>query len=118
MSPAQCLRGHLHWFGPLLSRFAGCVSMSIEVPNSVDEFIQGEREPASSGVIVVLGFVSMLSFLILYGILFPGRDMPVISEVLPMFEGVFDSGIWFFLLGVVFGAFSIIATMLTEATSE
>ena len=92
--------------------------MSIEVPGSVDEFIQGEKEPASSGVVVVLGFVSMLSFLILYGILFPGRDMPVISEVLPMFEGVFDSGIWFFLLGVIFGAFSIIATMLTEATSE
>ena len=115
---AQRLRGHLRWFGPLLSRFAGFVSMSIEVPSSVDEFIQGEKEPASSGVVVVLGFVSMLSFLILYGILFPGRDMPVISEVLPMFEGVFDSGIWFFLLGVIFGAFSIIATMLTEATSE
>ena len=118
MSLAQRLRGHLRWFGPLLSRFAGCVSMSIEVPSSVDEFIQGDKEPASSGVVVVLGFVSMLSFLILYGILFPGRDMPVISEVLPMFEGVFDSGIWFFLLGVIFGAFSIIATMLTEATSE
>ena len=98
--------------------FRGGVSVSIEVPSSVDEFIQGEKEPASSGVVVVLGFVSMLSFLILYGILFPGRDMPVISEVLPMFEGVFDSGIWFFLLGVIFGAFSIIATMLTEATSE
>ena len=98
--------------------FRGVCVVSIEVPSSVDEFIQGEKEPASSGVVVVLGFVSMLSFLILYGILFPGRDMPVISEVLPMFEGVFDSGIWFFLMGVIFGAFSIIATMLTEATSE
>ena len=118
MSLAQRLRGRLRWFGPILSRFARCVSVSIEVPSSVDEFIQGEKEPASSGVVVVLGFVSMLSFLILYGILFPGRDMPVVSEVLPMFEGVFDSGIWFFLLGVIFGAFSIVATMLTEATSE
>ena len=112
MSRAQRVRGHLRCIGPLLARFAGCVSMSIEVPSSVDEFIQGEKEPASSGVVVVLGFVSMLSFLILYGILFPGRDMPVISEVLPMFEGVFDSGIWFFLLGVIFGAFSIIATII------
>ena len=86
--------------------------MSVKVPSSVDVFIQGEKEPASSGVVVVLGFVTMLSFLILYGILFPGRDMPVVSEVLPMFEGVFDSGIWFFLLGVIFGAFSILALSL------
>tara|TARA_Y100000287_G_C13940726_1_gene219329 strand:+ start:209 stop:487 length:279 start_codon:yes stop_codon:yes gene_type:complete len=92
--------------------------MSVDVPSSVDVFIQGEKEPASSGIVVVLGFVTMLTFLILYGILFPGRDMPVVSEVLPMFEGVFDSGIWFFLLGIIFGAFSILATMLTEATSE
>jgi predicted outer membrane lipoprotein len=35
-----------------------------------------------------------------------------------VFEGVFDSGIWFFILGVMLGAFAIIATMLTEATSE
>ncbi|MAU29756.1 MAG: hypothetical protein CMA26_01390 [Euryarchaeota archaeon] len=94
------------------------MSMSVDVPSSVDVFIQGEKEPGSSGIVVVLGFVTMLTFLILYGILFPGRDMPVVSEVLPMFEGVFDSGIWFFLLGIIFGAFSILATMLTEATSE
>ena len=92
--------------------------MSADVPSSVDVFIPGEKEPAYSVIVLVLGFVTMLSFLVLYGILFPGRDMPVVSEVLPMFEGVFDSGIWFFLLGVIFGAFSIVATMLAEATSE
>ena len=56
--------------------------------------------------------------LILHGILYPGRDLPVISEILPVFDGVFDSGIWFFILGVMGGVFAIIATMLTEATSE
>jgi len=44
--------------------------------------------------------------------------MPVVSELLPMFEGVFDSGIWFFLLGAMLGVFAIVATMLAEATSE
>ena len=62
--------------------------------------------------------VASLSFLLLYGILYPGREMPVVSELLPMFEGVFDSGIWFFLLGAMLGIFAIIGTMLTEATSE
>ena len=45
--------------------------MSADVPSSVDVFIQGEKEPASSGIVLVLGFVTMLSFLVLYGILFP-----------------------------------------------
>ena len=42
----------------------------------------------------------------------------MISEILPMFAGVFASGIWFFILGVMVGVFAIIAAMMTEATSE
>ena len=67
---------------------------------------------------MVLGFVSTLIFLILFSILYPNNDLPVISSVLPVFEGVFDSGIWFFILGIMIGVFAILGTMLTEATSE
>ena len=67
---------------------------------------------------LVMGFVSALVFLILYGILFPGSELPVISTILPVFDGVFDSGIWFFILGAMIGVFAILGTMLTEATSE
>ena len=84
----------------------------------VGEFIQGEEEPSSSWVVLAFGLVTSLALLILHGILYPGRDLPVISEILPVFDGVFDSGIWFFILGVMGGVFAIIATMLTEATSE
>jgi|TARA_B100001250_G_scaffold62844_1_gene49216 uncharacterized membrane protein len=92
--------------------------MSDEGSSHITEFIQGEKEPESSYVVIMIGVVSMLSFLVLYGVLYPGRDMPVVSELLPMFEGVFDSGIWFFLLGAMLGVFAIVATMLAEATSE
>ena len=85
---------------------------------TVGEFIQGEDEPPSSWVILAFGLVTSLALLVLHGILYPGRDLPVISEILPVFEGVFDSGIWFFILGVMIGVFAIIATMMTEATSE
>ena len=85
---------------------------------TVGEFIQGEDEPSSSWVIIAFGLVTSLALLVLHGILYPGRDLPVISELLPVFEGVFDSGIWFFILGVMIGVFAIIATMMTEATSE
>tara|TARA_B100001123_G_C14949303_1_gene882990 strand:- start:190 stop:468 length:279 start_codon:yes stop_codon:yes gene_type:complete len=92
--------------------------MSDGDPSLVSEFLQGESEPSSSWIMLVLGFVSSIIFLILYGILFPSSDLPVISSVLPVFEGVFDSGIWFFILGIMIGVFAILGTMLTEATSE
>ena len=92
--------------------------MSSDSTDSVGEFIQGESDPSSSWVVLALGLVLSLATLILHGILFPGRDLPVISDILPVFDGVFDSGIWFFILGVMLGVFAIIATMMTEATSE
>jgi hypothetical protein len=85
---------------------------------AISEFIQGEEEPSSSWVVLAFGLVTSLALLVLHGILYPGRELPVISEILPVFEGVFDSGIWFFILGVMVGVFAIIATMMTEATSE
>ena len=92
--------------------------MSDEVGSLIGEFSQGGSEPPSSWVFLVLGFVSTIIFLILYGILFPNSDLPVISTVIPVFDGVFDSGIWFFILGAMIGVFAILGTMLTEATSE
>ncbi|MDE0706364.1 MAG: hypothetical protein OSB22_01045 [Candidatus Poseidoniales archaeon] len=92
--------------------------MSESGSGTVGEFIQGEEEPSSSWVVLAFGLVTSLALLVLHGILYPSRDLPVISEILPMFDGVFDSGIWFFILGVMGGVFAIIATMLTEATSE
>ena len=84
----------------------------------IGEFLQGESEPESSWILLVLGFVSTLIFLILFSILYPNNDLPVISSFLPVFEGVFDSGIWFFILGIMIGVFAILGTILTEATSE
>ena len=92
--------------------------MSSDSVDSVGEFIQGDSEPSSSWVFLAIGVVLSLATLILHGMLFPGHDLPVISDILPVFEGVFDSGIWFFILGIMMGVIAIIATMMTEATSE
>ncbi|SVB48624.1 uncharacterized protein METZ01_LOCUS201478 [marine metagenome] len=92
--------------------------MSESGSGAVGEFIQGEEEPSSSWVVLAFGLVTSLTLLVLHGILYPSRDLPVISEILPVFDGVFDSGIWFFILGIMVGVFTIIATMMTEATSE
>ena len=92
--------------------------MSINTTDSVDGFLQGEKEPPGSWVFIALGVVISLSFLLLYSILYTGQDLPVISDLVPVFSGVFDSGIWFFILGTMIGIFAILGRLLLEATSE
>ena len=81
-----------------------------------DGFLQGENEPGASKVVLDGALVSALIFMVVYSILYPGQDYPVLSD----FEtfGSLTGGIWFFILGAVLGMFSIIATMITEATRE
>ena len=81
-----------------------------------DGFLQGENEPGASKVVLVGALVSALIFMVVYSILYPGQDYPVLSD----FEtfGSLTGGIWFFILGAGLGMFSIIATMITEATRE
>ena len=81
-----------------------------------DGFLQGENEPAASKVVIVGALVSSLIFMVIYSILYPGQDYPVLSD----FEtfGSLNGGIWFFILGAIFGMCSIVATMITEATRE
>ena len=81
-----------------------------------DGFLQGENEPGASKVVLVGALVSALIFMVVYSILYPGQDYPDLTD----FEnfGSLTGGIWFFILGAVLGMFSIIATMITEATRE
>ena len=81
-----------------------------------DGFLQGENEPGASKVVLVGALVSALIFMVVYSILYPGQDYPVLSD----FEtfGSLTGGIWFFILGAVLGMLSIIATIITEATRE
>ena len=81
-----------------------------------DGFLQCDNEPAASKVVIVGALVSALIFMVIYSILYPGQDYPVLSD----FEtfGSLNGGIWFFLLGAIFGIFTILATMITEATRE
>ena len=81
-----------------------------------DGFLQGDNDPAASRVKLVGALVSALIFMVVFSILYPGQNYPVISD----FEtfGALTGGIWFFILGAMFGIFAILATMITEATRE
>ena len=81
-----------------------------------DGFLQGDNEPAASRVILVGALVSALIFMVVFSILYPGQNYPVISD----FEtfGALTGGIWFFILGAMIRIFAILATMSTQATRE
>ena len=81
-----------------------------------DGFLQGDNEPAASRVILVGALVSALIFMVVFSILYPGQNYPVISDFETL--GALTGGIWFFILGAMFGIFAILATMITEATRE
>ena len=45
-----------------------------------DGFLQGDNEPAASKVVIVGALVSALIFMVIYSILYPGQDYPVLSD--------------------------------------
>jgi len=38
--------------------------------------------------------------------------------VVPLLAGVMDNGIWFFILGIMVGFFSLVASVLVKAVEE
>ena len=50
--------------------------MTDNTSDKIGQFLQGEKEPSSSWVILVIGIAASLSFLVIYNILYPGQESP------------------------------------------
>ena len=48
---------------------------------SVDVFMQANAEPKSSWLLLVLGFIVVILSLTIHSIVFPGQNLPVISDL-------------------------------------
>ena len=92
----------------------------IEVSESdgLADYMHSLEEPPVSKVVLTLGIVTTFLLLLLYGILYPGHALPVLGEVVPFFAGVADSSIWFFLFGIMLGAFLLLAAALVEVARD
>ena len=82
------------------------------------DYMHSMEEPPVSRVVLTLGLVTTFLFLTIYGILYPGHALPVLSQVIPFFTGVGDSGIWFFLLGIMLGIFLVLAAAMVEVAND
>ena len=82
------------------------------------DYMRSDEEPGLGRMATAMGFIALLIFLVLYDILYPGHGFPVVSDVVPLLAGVMDNGIWFFILGIMVGFFSLVASVLVKAVEE
>lgn len=78
----------------------------------------GEDEPAMAKVLLVVSILGAMALLILYGVLFPGSDIPALGDVVSLLDGLANSGIWIFLIGILVGFGMIFANVLGGALED
>ena len=78
----------------------------------------GEDEPPMARVLLVISNNGALALLILHGVLFPGSDIPALGDIVSLFGGLANSGIWIFLVGILIGFGMMVATVMGEALED
>ncbi len=86
--------------------------------SSLPEVTIGDDEPSSSRLLLLISTVAALGLLMLHNVLYPGQDLPVFGELVPLFGGLAHSGIWFFLIGTMVGFGLMIATLIGEVVED
>ena len=78
----------------------------------------GDEEPPMARVMLVVSIVVALALLILHGVLFPDSGIPALGDMISLFGGLANSGIWIFLLGIIIGFGMMVATVMGEALED
>ncbi|MDP6905994.1 MAG: hypothetical protein QF440_01080 [Candidatus Thalassarchaeaceae archaeon] len=78
----------------------------------------GDDEPTMGRVLLVMSIVGSFALLILHSILFPNSELPAFGDVVTLFSGLANSGIWIFLIGIIVGFGMMVATVIGEALED
>ena len=78
----------------------------------------GDDEPPMARVLLVICIVGAIALLILHGVLFPGSEIPALGDVISLFGGLANSGIWIFLIGIMIGFGMMVATVVGGALED
>lgn len=78
----------------------------------------GDDEPAMARVLLVLSILGAFALFILHGVLYPGQSLPTFGDVFTLFGGLANSGIWFFLVGIMVGFGMMAATLVGEVLED
>ena len=86
--------------------------------NALPETTVGGAEPAPGRILMTLLCVGILGLFALYATTFGWNEIPVIGDIVPLLGNLGDSGIWFYLIGLVVGIGAIVATLIAEVLAE
>ena len=78
----------------------------------------GDDEPPQARIPSVICLVGAIALLILHGVLFPGSEIPALGDVISLFGGLANSGIWIFLIGIMIGFGMMVATVVGGALED
>jgi len=88
------------------------------VDSNLPDVTLGDDEPPMARVMLVVSIVSAVALLILHGVLFPSSEIPALGDVISLFGGLANSGIWIFLIGIFIGFGMMVATAMGEALED
>ena len=86
--------------------------------SNLPDITLGDDEPPMARVLLVICIVGAMALLILHGVLFPGSEIPALGDMISLFGGLANSGIWIFLVGILIGFGRRVATVMGEALED
>lgn len=78
------------------------------------EVSQGVAEPEASRVILAILGLGVLGLVGMFSVIFGWDDFPLLSELIPLFDALGSSGIWYYLVGIILGFSFMVLNLLGE----
>ena len=78
------------------------------------EVTQGVAEPEASRVILAILGLGVLGLVGMFSVIFGWDGFPLLSELIPLFDALGSSGIWYYLVGIILGFSFMILNLLGE----
>ncbi len=78
------------------------------------EVTQGVAEPEASRVILAILGLGVLGLVGMFSVIFGWDGFPLLSELIPLFDALGSSGIWYYLVGIILGFSFMVLNLLGE----
>lgn len=78
------------------------------------EVTQGVAEPEASRVVLAILGLGVLGLVGMFSVIFGWDGFPLLSELIPLFDALGSSGIWYYLIGIILGFAFLILNLLGE----
>ena len=88
-----------------------------DIMNDVEtlpEVTQGVAEPEASRIVLAILGLTVLGMVGMFSVIFGWDGFPLFSELIPLFDALGSSGIWYYLVGIMLGFAFLVMNILGE----